>query len=498
MTDIVVRYQSRQGGPFRSDSARGLNNLVDFDIPEEEGAWDLDNSWINLYAEVDTVTDSNITDGVHNVRLQYLDALNGTNRNRSWYNAALIDNAHMTASRAGKLEDIRKVGILRQNLAEYTHYQSQKDGLRFKSGRQPADRTQLSAVILRQLNKEGNVNSQNLRGQFQIPLRDVFELGALREYHAVKWGRTRVHLELNTGILRAVEPAADDLIQHTSQLDMEDAGAVATDIDSITTTDRYDRLEDSPFWVGQVIQVEATGGTSPLNGTPQDAKITSIVWNKTGANARRLTLGLEWDGANPAGTATGVTVATARTTLITTSFVEAELVLKRNTNPGPAPDVLQYRTYTTEEFTGNGQTNFSRMFQLEPEAVNVLLMFPEYNLVSQNNNLTRYRLRLNNEDLIDRDVDPRNDRVDPLHYDRVNMTLLNCGLEMRCFQQRNYNQDQKTLPNQTDGTGNNLLLLGNPVPMTQREKNLQVNLTLTGAGLQRMNLYKQVMRTVRV
>ena len=492
MTDMVVRFQSRQGGPFRSDQQPGLNNLVDFDIPDD-AVWDLDNSWVNLYASVDTTTTGNLT-GVHNVRLRYNATAGGADTERSWYNVALVDNAHMTASNAGRLEDIRRVGILRQNLKEYTLSQSQKDGERFRSGRQNPDRTQLATSVVRELNKEGDIESQNVDAQLQIPLRDIFSLGSLSEYHANKWGKTRVHLELNTGLIQAFELTAAAARQNADQYDFDNFNGA--DIDSLDTTSTYTRLEDSPYWVGQVLTITTTGGTV----FSTDAKITNIVWNRTGANAGKLTLSLDWDGATPVGPSTGITADPVVASDVTTLFNQAELVLQKVRNPGPAPDKLNYRTWTTEEFTGTGQTNFSRMFQLEPEAVNVFLMFPTNKVISQNNDLETYRLRLNNEDLIDRDVNPAftgTTGADPLHLDRLNMTFLNSGMPMVNFQQYNYNQNQKTLAAQTQGSvDNQLTLIGNPVPFTNREKNLQVNLSLSNNGLQRLNLYKQVVRAV--
>lgn len=499
MTDMVVRFQSRQGGPFRSDEFAGLNNLVDFDIMDD-GVWDLENSWVNLYCTVNT-TDATTIQGVHNVRLRYNASLNGNDTGRSWYNVALVDNAHMTAANVGKLEDIRRVGILRQNLKEYTLSQSQKDGERFRAGDRPPDRTQMNTSVVRELNKEGDVVSREVDAQLQIPLRDIFELGKLKEYHANKWGKTRIHLELNTGLIEAEDVA--NASQNAAQLAFEDFTDAGVDIDTLTTTATYTRLEDSPFWVGQILNFTANAGSGTLPGTNQEALVSAITWNRSGANAGRLTLSLEWDGGvPPQGTATGVTASFIPADTITTEFTQAELVLQRVRVPGPAPDKLNYRTWTTEEFSGTGQTNFSRMFQLEPEAVNVLLMFPVNGIVSQNNDLESYRLRLNNEDLIDRDVDPRFDATsgcDPLHLDRLNMTLLNCGIPMVNFQQYNYAANEKTIADQTQAeAGNRLTLVGNPVPLTNREKNLQVNFVLGNAagGLERLNLYKQVLRSV--
>ena len=79
------------------------------------------------------------------------------------------------------------------------------------------------------------------------------------------------------------------------------------------------------------------------------------------------------------------------------------------------------------------------MFQLEPEAVNFLIMFPEdvsdlfscptmLNLVPDprtdgTRGIDSFRLRLDNQDLINRQCKP----YSPLYYDRLNMTFVNMG-----------------------------------------------------------------------
>ena len=184
----------------------------------------------------------------------------------------------------------------------------------------------------------------------------------------------------------------------------------------------------------------------------------------------------------------------------------AELVLRRLANPPKPPSQLNYMSYTTEEFTGNGQTNFQRMFQLEPEAVNIFMMFPQFDLLSRNKDLLSFRLRLNNEDLTDREI--RVDQAkpkDPLHYDRLAMTLLNAGYPLRCALENNV-----TSLTPPDGgmqsLDNPMTMIANPVPATPMEKLLQVNMDVSGkvtngaqgSGLLSLVLFKQVMRSIKL
>lgn len=179
----------------------------------------------------------------------------------------------------------------------------------------------------------------------------------------------------------------------------------------------------------------------------------------------------------------------------------AELVLRQLGAPPKAPSQLNYMSWSTEEFNGNDQANFQKMFQLEPAAINVFMMFPTADLFSVNTNLNSYRLRLGgpsgNEDLTNRDVVPR----DPLYYDRLSMAMLNGGLPTNSVREQNMNVS--VAETGTDITreddGGNLLIVANPVPATSYEKLLQVNMSLaggTGNGLNELVLFKQVMRGV--
>lgn len=240
----------------------------------------------------------------------------------------------------------------------------------------------------------------------------------------------------------------------------------------------------------------------------------------------------------------------------------AELVLRKLAKPGKVPNKLEYMTFSTEQFTGSGQVNFQRMFQLEPECANVMIMFPdEYddlnsspqdNYVGATNGagVDQFRLRLDNQDLINRQCTP----YSPLYYDRLSMTFLNMGKKLNNMHEwaerfwvgpeNDPSSDiQVGYASTWDRTGNNnngqwlptafvnplhagsgwlnipvngakpLLIVSNPIPMGKMEKQLQVNLDCSGNkrvanaaaatgydlkpfGINQLILFKQVMRTV--
>lgn len=184
----------------------------------------------------------------------------------------------------------------------------------------------------------------------------------------------------------------------------------------------------------------------------------------------------------------------------------AEIVLRKLGAVPKMPAQLNYMSWSTEEFNGNGQTNFQRMFQLEPNAVNVFMMFPSNDLFSIKDGFDNYRLRLGgpggNQDLTDRDVKVGGAlgmQKDPLYYDRLSMTMLNAGYPMKSMLEQNMNVVVAEVANDNDrrDDSGNLTIVANPVPATPYEKLLQVNMNFADTkGLNELALFKQVMRGV--
>lgn len=492
MTDQVTRLQALSGGPFTAN-----NNRMDFDIPED-GVYDLSQSWFNLYINVDTTETAGKT-GVHNIIMDRLVDNLGSDMERSLFNASLVENASLKSSKYPNLrEDIREVACLRQTLVDYMESTSEKDGRRFLSLRQPADRTQYQMSPLRELHKIGNVTSRNVRAAYPIPLSDLFELGTLQEYHATKWGKLRAHLEVFINRLSAYE--GESFQTQADQQTMQDATSLGPVTDFVTTA-VYDRLEDSPFWVGQKVACSGVGLGGATDFVNVDRLITSIDWNAD----KTLTLTMD-EGSGNVGAGESYNVITVVPTVaasLSITVPQAEIVLQRVRNPGPPPDRLDFRTFTTEQFTGNGETNFQRMFQCEPNAVNLFMMFPVNRTISRNIALESYRIRVNGKDLTDRDVrvnQPagQDRQLDPLHYDRLSMTFLNADMPLKNYNQLNLNiaPGAQTLSQQTDAATDNTTLVAVPLPLTAGDKNVQVNFTLGLAGLDRLNLYKQVLVSV--
>lgn len=512
--DKVIKINSRQGGPFSA-----TNNLVDFDIAPD-GTYDLTDSYINLVCRITGVGENasaaaaNKTGGMYPLRV----ALGKDPR--AAYNVAMVKNCSISSELQGQLEDIRRVDVLRSNLNEYTLSNEQKNSDGYKSIRQLQTRNNQYVNLFQEIHKSGEVNSRMVNARIPIPFSQLFELGRLTQYPAQAMGKTRVHLELNIDKLQVLEganAAGIDVTISTNWVALSNNTAAAVAIAQLVGTNPV-REDDFPYFVGQTVKVSGTVAAAPVGPPNQNGPqsgygiITSIEWSATSVPTVNFSGDLSYQipAAAAPGAATPATfsaiVIEPLDAVLTNAKIEicqAEIVLRRLSNAVKPPSQLNYMTWSTEEYTTDAQLNFQRMFQLEPEAVNVLLMFPDPSnggdILSNHSHAQSFRMRLNNDDLTDRDIKLYQGNGfsavhDPLHYDRLNMTLQNAGYPLGCLQEQNLDATEQPNTN----ANYPLLIVGNPVPQTQNEKLLQFNMISATTGLSRLNLYKQCMRSIKV
>lgn len=560
MSSQYVKFPSRQAGPFTANQ-----NLMDFELPDNNACYDLSRSFINIMCDVAVVDANGVqVPGVQNVVPRFADSEFAFN------NVALVRNASMTARRGGKLEDLREIGLYRNTLSAYRKSKSGKESSEYGSLYSFTDASGFTTSQARRLEYFGSVASEAVEFPIQIPLSDIFELGRLPEYHASKWGQTRLHIEAylsklrfehknlaipckpdlaNAKILTSVDALHinntrpeyyNDLenrkfvvysvrtntlkeaiidtvesdtnkIRFTFNIDVSDAtdaddrfivlntkqayrGTLSNGRTDITTDILPYDLEKLGVWVGQRIQV-----CKNQEAVSAPVTISSISLN----NNNQVVITLASALATPAFTDADVLslfpeflpplTATANFgDRCIPTFPSAEITLKVVTNPGPAPERLQYMTITTEQFTsGTPIENFERMFQLEPSCINFYCMFPsqDYEYSLDEPEITSVRFRLDNQDLTDRDYELHK----VLYNDRLNMLLLNSGYAVKNIRGTIY--DCNNITDTILKNGEQVVVLGNPTPITNNEKLLQVNVTGT-TGVTQLNLYKQVLRTV--
>lgn len=468
-----VKVPSVQSGKFNLTTL----NRIDFEL-DPDTVYDLDNSWIELNMNVEATESTSGKVGVHKIK-----AVNPNDATINLMNVMLVKNCHLRSAKVGMLEDIRDVNVLRSNLSQLMESSTSKEGKSFKQLGQLFGNNSLKSSMFRELHKEGNVLSTEVQAPVRIKMSELFNLGSLREFDCRKLGRSRCHIELDN----VLEFQAQSVSEMGGVVDMNDVVGAATNINSFTSSTFYELLEDSPFWVGEVVSINATGVGGASNVVNHYAVITEIVQNLDYSVTITVDTPLTNLAAAEEYQDLKITPVAADTVSFTIDY--AEMVTQVVSNPSAMSDKLSYSTYTTEQYNANGLTKFQRLYQVEPEAVSLMVMFPN-NVLSSNTNITDYRLKIDNVDQTDRNVEPHTS----LYYNLLNDTMLDVGLPVSSLNE--YSLDCSTTADDKRATGTKLLFIPAKLDQTQREKNVQVNINATGGGVALVNLYKLVVRQV--
>lgn len=497
--DKFVKYQSQQGGNFNRNQ-----NLVDFVLPEGQ-TYNLHDSYINLNV-ICTVEEEETASGtgIYPVSLKWTTDGGSTAQKNHFDNVSLVKNASMRCRNKGQLENIRRVDILRQNLKNYTRSQRELlSGLDHKNANVVVSPIQKSKLgIFRDFNKVQANNTGSIKSRdltilpVQIPLKEIFEICNTQEFNATSsgCGETRIHLELNADRLMCIQ--TNNTIQ-TSYQDCQDISSTGN-FNQIVTDYTVDSLRQIAFWVGQKVVVAGTGTITWTHqkGSTQSGYgvVSAVQWvqDSSDPNYRKVVVSFEDNIGNvTSGTLADVKVTQALVNSASLEISQAEIVVKEVANP-EGYDSISYNTYSTEQANGNKLINFQRQFQCEPECTNVFVFFPSSDdgLNSVNDNLESFRLRIDNMDATDRDiqVEPK----DALYYDRISMTLSNAQMELKNLQEAV--PDSSVTDWSTVFDNQELTSIMNPTPMTEREKLLQVNIQGKGDGVEEIALFKQIPR----
>lgn len=483
----IVRVPAVQSGNFN------LNNLVDFRLPDSAD-YDFSKSYINFYCEVNT-TESNVAsgEGIHNLVPYHTD-----NDRVALYSASVVRNASMSFKNINfDVENIREVGRLRQNLnvfrkTETTNYTKNIDSLY-----NTVSQNGVHSTNQRQLYRLGDVSSDKTEHPIKVPLKEVYELGYMRNVPCTTWGECVLHLETQFNKLKFREqPRIND--DNDYRLKMNDVSA--TDITNgtnvLTSSHPLDtELSDSPYYVGQKVQLDATNGDGPdeicAEGIIEQIEVVNGYLNITlSANIPNTT-----ENLNSGNGLTNCKLYSVYADSIDDPIItRAELILQLSNNPKPN-NKLSYLTYTTEQVSITKRDQLSHMFDLEPECVAVYIMPSDNRLTAKTHgtlgeeHIKNYRLYLNNEMLTDRDVVPHS----ALYYDRLAMTMLNSNYKL--------NNLREFYGHINSFEGNSfyrkITVISTPTPITGQTKLLQLDLeTETGQGIENFTLYKLVRRQI--
>ena len=494
--DKFIKIQSQQS-EFSTTA-----NLVDFHIPEGD-TYDLSDSWVNLEFAIDvTETETASGIGVYDMSLQWVTT---DPEKPKFFNSAIVRDCHMENSRQGLIESLRRVDQLSQIRQTYEKSWGESKCHSYLDASQVIDPINRQAYgIQRQFNKEGvNKSIVNNNAQVMVRLGDLMDFCNASEYDTSKGGQTRIHLRLNMDKLEGQQQMLSNSIvpnevKQFKKLVFAGSGVVNTITlgkqDGSADT-KVNSLQQVPYYCGQKILITAThtdGGGNNKADAP--AVISAIDWDKDNGGVYSLTFEQNWGTTLTAGKEyTAISVKPqAPVASSSVKLNQAQVVLKRVSSPRGG-DAIEYTTFSTEQGSGNAATAFSDQFVVEPEATNIIMGFDDGadGLVSKNNQITDYQVSVNNVPMTDRSVAKNS----PLDYDRKSATFRRLGGGLRNLTENAGNSaNTDTWGTVYADTKFSSTIIASPIPLSDRQKLLQLNINATGGGVGKYSLFKSLPR----
>lgn len=540
--DEVLRLDANQG----SFDTSGSKSIADIDIPSGMGSLDLSKSYISVrvianegtvqaldaYNPATAVASGTLTTRLDGTVVDKYVALKLNTEGAETQNlvysntASLVRNASMFSQNRGKLEDIRRVDMLKSTLAVYqTNLEEDQHDLGRMSGynRGVQFNTQEYGRLV---NSGADPSREEPHKDIVIPLSSIMNCCKTDNYSTDAYGRTRLHFEFNFDKLQTrvsdQNLTGSDLIanggaganyvgtpegggaggftgdtatsKRAGSFEPITATGADQDVDKITTSHVYVNKSNSPFWVGMPLAITAVEEKNADGATADKTSNNKVVSIKHNANGTiELTLQtvifrllLTDDKLKTIRARIPSTIVAGSSSV---SIERVQLVAYVNNSGARAPPALQYTTYLSNEDTysvGNDQVA-NRVYQIPEACKNFYIMF--FNLddngvsngiTSELRFLNKYRFTIDNKEITPTAVEMGS----PKHYDLISQLFMNNGepvhsmLEKQFFVGSGTNQDNVVGHNRTlvSQTGYDVRLIGCPVPFVNRPQNLQIEL----------------------
>jgi len=556
-----IKINSNEGGQFNAS-----NNRVSFSIPEGN-YYDLSKAYLNLVMSCDVTAQNETANGlgVYIPNIVMNDSGGGV-ENYGYQNSVLIRTVKMDCELRGNIEEIQRSDILTQNLNAYSYNTDQNESKLYTRLFQPYNISRNKGSLFTELHKEGQITSRNVSRQpIRILLSDLMNFCKTKQFNTGKYGKTTLELELNldrlgtpTQVL-AGGAANVDWVQTNVDASTNECGrlmnanavgnnanqyirpvsanlstfVVAQDavagINNGIVPRVFNRLEDSPYHVGMKVVVTGTyvaNGGNARGGAALSVtrRIVSIQYNRGNGNGAGNS-GVTESGSisitlnspiNAAGNLTGTEIyhdllVRGDTCTFGNGVVceYAELVVEElNTaNIQAEPESISYQTFKTEEVDCSSVQNYRHNFIAEPNAINLYITQPTDNtnrtILSRQNGVDNYRLRINNKDCSSRNIflrdsggNVRSNGVDPLHIVKQSNALVNSDRLLKDLSERT--QDNSINTGSTTAKFNvNNMLIAQVLPITAMPKNIQVNIDCrTGQNLQNLCVFREVIQEI--
>lgn len=482
--DNILKFQSREGGPFTVSQ-----NRINFSIPSD-GVYDLSKSYVSLMSRINVNGDGG---AVYAVSLRYAKP-DGTILNIVPPPASMIKTSRMSSSKFGLMEDIKRPDCYFTNISSLDQSVADIRGNSYQYPITPFERNNNKGSVFRELHKEGTVFSRDLVAPFKIPLSQFLSLGkSILDTRAL--GRLDISLELQLDrfVPTQLLTAADNF-GNIAYKEMEDVGGVGV-YTTLTTKQVFNRLEDSPYHVGQSVQITAlvTGGIDP----PDNILITGIEWIRSGTDYGKLNITFERPFATFASADDkyeNIELEGRDATSLEFLCEYAEITLQSSSDMVDMSQGLTYTTVLSEEDNGLGLTSFRKQYFIEPECYNIWTCFPDDDddLRSNTLRIQKWRLRLDGVDLSNRDVVKRS----PLDLDRVSMSMLNSGRRLKSLM--GILPHASTQSEQETFSLDECRMISNPVPITAQRKLLDYSIEANTTGVKKLIIFKEVTKTIKM
>ena len=489
-----IRYPSQQ-------SAFDANKtLVDLHLPDDGLVYDLSKSYVAITVANNLRIQNKPNDVLNVGYLVNTEAAD--NQTLNFRPEALVRNAQMSSQNMGKLEDVRKVNLLKNTLNLYKHQLEEEDDSSTQFNQHNHADTFITQ-LRNEFNQLGTEQPREKDSEIRIPLKHIFNVANARAYDTSKYGSTRIHLECLFGLLNSFQ-ADNELADANARIqnrtananndtkepighfaDVANATGGNITVESINSVGTYEDLRYCPFYVGMplVITSDNNNAGAVVNS---GLKINSVTHNTD----QTVTLGLDGSIATVANGTTLVLDTVLLNTNITAdnipTYRNIELVAHVNEIDKPPPQ-LTYTEYQAEDDTYQAATLVSRNYHIPAATKNLYIMFQNNGTagVSKNTHLSKYRITIDNVDVTGRDVHVGSG----LHLDLINKVFTNNGESVRNLRERQQHLlggkslgDGVLAANQP-AIGVEARMIAVPVPFVNRLQTLNLRLEAQGGNL---------------
>jgi len=464
-------------------------NTIDIDIPANLGPnVNLSESYISIRTKVTGVETNQRPAGGGVVNAFIQSQLSSGESLVISDTASIIANA-IFSSRKGRLEDLRRVGLLKNTLSNYNRdiaqIQSLTNGLgSFEMARQRgAHQTQ-------EISRVDDITSREVNHEIQIPLKNIFNCCKSDGFDTSigGHGRSRIHLEMDFSKLSPKKNAllSDAVLIEGGALKMiaydptaEAAGAQS--ISSITSAADVKNPANCVYYVGQYIKIKYdTTVTAIVADNVLQTVITNIQIH--GSSNNRITLTFADPIALIANQGMDTVTIVDNALDVTNSTLDilgVQLVTSISNEPAPA--LLNYTTYQSEEDSYPASTSANRQYQVPPAVKNVYIMFFEDSGSTKqrsfNERLDTYRVTLDNKELVPRPVKIGG----RIHKDLISQVFANNGENIKSLRETQRIHGGQAALATLDNTVCRMIAF--PIPFKASPTQLQLELNASGGNL---------------